>query len=82
VPGRRLAVFLLCFGVLLTPGNAAAQDVKSTFDKSVDFHKIQEIYLGIQLSADSAAQGRSGTHQHGDRRFHQPESASQGFCGG
>ena len=82
MPGRRLAVFLLCFGVLRTPGNAAAQDVKSTFDKSVDFTKYKKYTWGIQLSADSAAQGRSGTHQHGDRRFHQPKSASQGFCGG
>ena len=51
MPGRRLAVFLLCFGVLHTPGNAAAQDVKSTFDKSVDF----TIYVGLKLPADSAA---------------------------
>ena len=46
MPGRRLAVFLLCFGVLRTPGNAAAQDVKSTFDKSVDFTKYKKYTWG------------------------------------
>jgi hypothetical protein len=46
MPGRRLAVFLLCFGVLHTPGNAAAQDVKSTFDKSVDFTKYKKYTWG------------------------------------
>ena len=44
--GRRLAVFLLYFGVLLTPVNAAAQDVKSTFDKSVDFTKYRKYTWG------------------------------------
>jgi hypothetical protein len=46
MPGRRLAVFLLCFGVLFTPGNAAGQDVKSTFDKSVDFTKYKKYTWG------------------------------------
>lgn len=43
---RRLAAFLLCFGVLHTPGNAAVQDVKSTFDKSVDFTKYKKYTWG------------------------------------
>lgn len=46
MPGRRLAVFLLYFGVLHTPVNAAAQDVKSTFDKSVDFTKYRKYTWG------------------------------------
>jgi hypothetical protein len=39
-------VFLLCFGVLHTPGNAVAQDVKSTFDKSADFTKYKKYTWG------------------------------------
>jgi hypothetical protein len=46
MPARRLAVFLLCVGVLHSPGNSAAQDVKSTFDKSVDFTKYNKYTWG------------------------------------
>lgn len=46
MPRRRLATFLLCFGMLLTPGNAAVQDVKSTFDKSADFTKYKKYTWG------------------------------------
>src|SRR6516164_1186087 len=46
MPRRRLAVFLFCFGVLHTPGNAAVQDVKSTFDKSVDFTTYKKYTWG------------------------------------
>ncbi|MFZ0583946.1 MAG: DUF4136 domain-containing protein [Candidatus Acidiferrales bacterium] len=44
--GRQLAVFLFCFGVLLTSSGAVAQDVKSTFDKSVDFAKYKKYTWG------------------------------------
>ena len=45
--GSRLAVaFLLCVGALHSPSNAAAQDVKSTFDKSVDFTKYKKYTWG------------------------------------
>jgi Domain of unknown function (DUF4136) len=45
--GRRLAVtFLLCVGMLRPPENAAAQNVKSTFDKSVDFKKYKKYTWG------------------------------------
>ncbi len=45
--GRRLTVaFLLCVGALHLPGNASAQDVKSTFDKSVDFTKFKKYTWG------------------------------------
>ena len=44
--GRRLAVtFLLC-GVLHPSDGAVAQDVKSTFDKSVDFNKYRKYAWG------------------------------------
>jgi hypothetical protein len=45
--GRRLAVtFLLCVGVLHPPENAVAQNVRSTFDKSVDFKKYKKYTWG------------------------------------
>ena len=45
--GRRLAVsFLLCASVLHPPDNAVAQNVKSTFDKSVDFKKYKKYTWG------------------------------------
>jgi hypothetical protein len=45
--GRRLAVsVLLCVSVLHPPDNAVAQDVKSTFDKSVDFKKYKKYAWG------------------------------------
>jgi len=45
--GRRLAVtFLLCVSMLHPPENAAAQNVKSTFDKSVDFKKYKKYTWG------------------------------------
>jgi hypothetical protein len=45
--GRRLAAgFLLCVSVLHPPDNAVAQDVKSTFDKSVDFKKYKKYTWG------------------------------------
>jgi hypothetical protein len=45
--GRRLALtILLCIGVLSAPDNAASQDVKSTFDKSVDFKKYKKYAWG------------------------------------
>jgi hypothetical protein len=45
--GRRLAVaLLLCVGALHPPGNANAQDVKSTFDKSVDLTKYKKYTWG------------------------------------
>jgi hypothetical protein len=47
VPGRRLAAtFLLCVSALYPSGNAAAQDVKSNFDKSVDFTKYKKYAWG------------------------------------
>jgi len=46
MPGRQLAVFLLCFGVLLTSGGAVAQDVKPTFNRSVDFTKYKKYTWG------------------------------------
>ncbi|MFZ0522900.1 MAG: DUF4136 domain-containing protein [Candidatus Acidiferrales bacterium] len=46
MPGRQLAVFLLCFGALLTSGGAVAQDVKSTFNRSVDFTKYKKYTWG------------------------------------
>ena len=47
MPGRRLAAaFLLCVGVLHPPGSAVAQDVKSTFDKSMDFTKYRKYTWG------------------------------------
>lgn len=47
VPGARLAVaFLLCASVLQLPGSADPQDVKSTFDKSVDFGKYRKYTWG------------------------------------
>jgi hypothetical protein len=47
-PGKRLAAaFLLCVGVLQSPGSAVAQDVKSTtFDKSMDFTKCRKYTWG------------------------------------
>jgi Domain of unknown function (DUF4136) len=45
--GRRLAFsFLLCVSVLHPPDSAVAQDVKSTFDKSVDFKKYKKYAWG------------------------------------
>jgi len=80
--GRRMAFsFLLCISVLHPSGNAVAQDVKSTFDKSVDFKKYKKIFVGIELPPDSPDETRSGTHQYGDHRFHQPEPPSQRFRG-
>jgi hypothetical protein len=47
MPGARFAVaFLLCVGVLYPPSSAIAQDVKSTFDKSVDFGKYRKYTWG------------------------------------
>jgi hypothetical protein len=47
VGGRRLAVtFLVCSSVLHPPDNAAAQDVKTTFVKSVDFNKYKKYAWG------------------------------------
>jgi hypothetical protein len=47
MPGIRLPIiFLLCVGVLHQPSNAAAQNVKSTFDKSVDFKKYKKYAWG------------------------------------
>src|SRR5580704_18143884 len=43
---RRLALFLVCLGVLQTACNAAAQDVKSTFDRSADFTKYKKYTWG------------------------------------
>jgi hypothetical protein len=45
--GRRLAVaFVLCFSILHPSGNAAAQDVKVTFDKSANFAKYKKYTWG------------------------------------
>jgi hypothetical protein len=45
--GRRLAVvLLLCLGLLHLAGDAVAQNVKSTFDKSVDFSKYRKYTWG------------------------------------
>src|ERR1700746_1602735 len=45
--GRRLAVsFLLCVSVFHPLNNAVAQNVKSTFDKSVDFKKYKKYAWG------------------------------------
>ena len=45
--GRRLAVaFLLCVTVLYPRESAVAQNVKSTFDKSVDFKKYKKYTWG------------------------------------
>jgi hypothetical protein len=45
--GRRLAAtFLLIVSVLFPPVTAVAQDVKSTFDKSVDFTKYKKYSWG------------------------------------
>jgi hypothetical protein len=45
--GRRMALgFLLCISVLHSSRNAVAQDVKSTFDKSVDFKKYKKYTWG------------------------------------
>jgi selenophosphate synthetase-related protein len=47
MPETRLAVaFLLCASVLQPAGSAIAQDVKSTFDKSVDFGKYRKYMWG------------------------------------
>jgi|SRR5580700_3968818 hypothetical protein len=47
MPGRRLAAtFLLCVGMMHPLGNAAAQNVKSAFDKSVDFTKYKKYTWG------------------------------------
>ena len=47
MPGRRLAVtFLLWVGMLHPPGSAVAQDVKSTYDKSMDFTKYRKYTWG------------------------------------
>jgi hypothetical protein len=47
MPETRLAVaFLLCASVLQSAGSAIAQDVKSTFDKSVDFGKYRKYTWG------------------------------------
>jgi hypothetical protein len=45
--GRRLALtFLLCVIVLHTPGNALAQNVKSTYVKTADFKKYKKYKWG------------------------------------
>jgi uncharacterized protein DUF4136 len=45
--GRGLAVtFLLCISMLHPPDSAVAQNVKSTFDKSVDFKKYKKYAWG------------------------------------
>jgi hypothetical protein len=45
--GRRVAVsFLLCVSVLHPLNNAVAQNVKSTFDRSVDFTKYKKYAWG------------------------------------
>src|SRR5580700_1068491 len=47
MPGRRLVVaLLLSVSVLHPSGNAAAQDVKSNFDKSADFAKYKKYTWG------------------------------------
>jgi len=47
MPGRRLAItFLLFLSVLHPAGIAAPQNVKSTFDKSVDFTKYKKYTWG------------------------------------
>jgi hypothetical protein len=47
MPGRRLAItFLLSVSVLHLPDNAVAQNVKSSFDKSVDFKKYKRYTWG------------------------------------
>jgi hypothetical protein len=47
MPGRRLAfTFLLCISVVHPLENATAQDVKSTFDKSVDFKNYRTYAWG------------------------------------
>jgi hypothetical protein len=47
MPGRRLVVaLLLSVSVLHPSGNAAAQDVKSNFDKSADFTKYKKYTWG------------------------------------
>jgi hypothetical protein len=47
MPGRRLAVtFLLCISALHPPNYATAQNVKSTFDKSMDFKKYKKYAWG------------------------------------
>ena len=71
MPRRRLAItFLLFVSVLHPAGIAAPQNVKSTFDKSVDFTKYKKYTWRIKLPFDSTTKRRSRTHQHGDRRFH------------
>ena len=50
MPGRRLIVtFLFCISMMHPLDNAAAQNVKSTFDKSVDFTKYKK-YRGAQTT--------------------------------
>jgi hypothetical protein len=44
--GSVLAVFLLFFGGLIMSGGAVAQDVKFTFNKSVDFTKYKKYTWG------------------------------------
>jgi hypothetical protein len=44
--GRLAVVLLICVGVLHPSRNAAAQNVKSTFDKSVDFTKYKKYTWG------------------------------------
>jgi len=47
MPGRRLIVtFLFCISMMHPLHNAAAQNVKSTFDKSVDFTKYKKYAWG------------------------------------
>jgi hypothetical protein len=46
MPGRKLSVFLFCFGVLLTSDGAVAQDVKSTLNRSVNFIKYKKYTWG------------------------------------
>jgi hypothetical protein len=46
MPGRQQPLFLLCFAVLLPSGGAVTQDVKSTFNRSVDFTKYKKYTWG------------------------------------
>jgi Domain of unknown function (DUF4136) len=44
--GRLAVAVLFCVGLLQTTGSAAAQDVKSTYDKSADFTKLHKYTWG------------------------------------